>query len=60
MKDPQLIADQFKNDPNLLKAKKALMEAIHEHQHIEVSVRPPQSQLKESYAHGLEQFYSIR
>lgn len=57
---PELIASRFKNDPQIVKAKKMLIERVSHYQKLITSVRPPQSQLIQSYEEILNAFNIIR
>lgn len=55
-----LIATQFKNDPRVAKAKQLLLEALKDHQKQLNHIRPPQTELKQSYHQLLEDFFQYR
>lgn len=55
-----LIASRFKNDPRIQEAKKLLEETVQSYQREISSIRPPQSELAQSYAETLEAFHAIR
>lgn len=59
-KDSLLLSDQLKADPRLAQAKKLILEAVADHQKTMQSVRPPRTELKESYEAMLEKFGSLR
>ena len=58
--DSLLLANQLKSDPRLVEAKRLILEAVADHQKTLQSVRPPRSELKESYETMLEKFGSLR
>lgn len=55
-----LIASHFKNDPRVLEAKRLLMEAVQSYQKSITAIRPPQSELIQSYEEILNAFHIIR
>lgn len=58
--DISLIASRFKNDPRLLEAKTLLEETVQSYQREISSIRPPQSELVQTYTETLEAFHAIR
>ena len=57
---PQLLADQLKNDPRLAEAKRLILESVAEHQKTIQSVRPANPELAVSYNQMLEKFGALR
>lgn len=60
MKDEILYASKLRKDSRLLEGKKLLLEAVREHQAPILSVRPPVSELKQSYEETLKTFQEVR
>jgi 4-aminobutyrate aminotransferase-like enzyme len=60
MTDYSLIASRLKQDSRVQEGKKLLMEAIQSYQQTEIHVRPPQSELIQSYESILEMFNQVR
>lgn len=56
----KLFATRFKNDPRIIEAKKLLDEVIKTYQQEKISIRPPQSNLIQSYQEILETFSLMR
>ncbi len=59
-KQPQLQADQLKQDPRLAEAKRLILETVAEHQQTMQSVRPANPDLAQSYQQMLEKFGDLR
>ena len=59
-KDSLLLSDQLKSDPRLAEAKRLILETVADHQKTMQSVRPPRTELKQSYQAMLEKFGSLR
>lgn len=60
MTDYSLIASRLKQDQRVQEGKKLLMEAIHSYQQSVIDVRPPQSELIQTYENLLEMFNQLR
>ena len=58
--DSLLLSDQLKSDPRLAEAKRLILETVADHQKTMQSVRPPRTELKQSYQAMLEKFGSLR
>ncbi|MBA3722608.1 MAG: aminotransferase class III-fold pyridoxal phosphate-dependent enzyme [Parachlamydiaceae bacterium] len=55
-----LIATQLKNDPRLIQAKKLLLETLEDYQKKITTIKPPNSELEQSYHELLETFMNLR
>jgi 4-aminobutyrate aminotransferase-like enzyme len=57
---PELIAMQLKSDPRLQQAKHLLLQILHDYQAKITGIRPPLSELTQSYQEVLEAFMQVR
>ncbi len=57
---PDLIADQFFNDPRVADAKRLVLDALREHQSQLTGPRPPRDDLAQSYDDALAAFSDVR
>lgn len=60
MSNEPLFANEFKRDPRVRQAKDLLIQALQEHQKDITSVRPPHSELIETYSALIQSFNHIR
>jgi acetylornithine aminotransferase len=58
--EPLLLADKLKSDPRLAEAKRLILQTVADHQQPMQSIRPPRTELQQSYQEMLDKFGTLR